>query len=166
MNLKLLRFQQLIKSILTSFALLFFFILLTPQGYAASTTPSVVLNPEQTTYDLRKYTEIYVDPTNQLTVQQVSSPSVSKNFTPLTVLKRQVYDARSWVRFHIDNPTDQVMHLFLTKKEPVRIKAWTLYTQNQQGQLTEWPDDVDSSFQVFLFLIILSSSQELALWQL
>jgi len=141
--LKLLGLQQL--------ALLFLFIFLGQPGYAAS-APPVVLNPQQTTYDLRQNIEIYIDPTNQLTIQQVSSPEIVKKFIPFTALKnKRQYDTTSWVRFRIDNPTDQAIHVFFTKTEPVRVKEWTVYTKNQQGQLLEIPRKTDASFQAFLF---------------
>ena len=132
--------------------LLFLFILLAQTGYAASTSV-VVLNPQQTSYNLRPHLEIYSDPTNRLTIQQVSSTDFSKNFVPFTALKKKQYDATGWMRFRIENPTDQLIHLFLTKGEPGRSSAngWFLYVKNQQGQLTELPRNIGFSFQAILF---------------
>ena len=82
------------KTTLKNFILLFLFIFLAHPGYAAS-APSVVLNLEQTTYDLRPHMEIYFNPTNQLTIQQISNPDFSKNFIPFATLKNKTrYDTR------------------------------------------------------------------------
>lgn len=122
--------------------------LIMPQVYADININPVVLNTQQATFDLQPHAEIYFDPTNKLTVQQVSNLHFILHPTQKTELRTAT---TNWVRFKVMNPTDQDIELFLTNATSMHANNIFVYIQNQQGQFSEVPRKIVSSFQPFLF---------------
>lgn len=116
--------------------------------------PLVVINEDQKIYDLTHYMEMYLDKTQNLSIEDVSNPIFSHNFFHYNFSKQTEYKkyiVSAWLRFAIYNPLSKDSQLFLTIDIPNQYNGWTLY--EQKGDQFIESTTVKKSLEVTLFPI-------------
>lgn len=80
--------------------------------------PLIKLTPEFTQANLSQYADILVDPSLQLTVDQVASMPIANNFAPATSAILHKADLRNvyWLRLGIDNPLHETRMLAINMR--------------------------------------------------
>src|SRR3990167_4625400 len=106
------------------------------KGAFSAIAPPVVIEPNQSTYELANHMEMYIDRTHQLTLQEVTDPSFSKRFIMYNFVEQSSaknYDQSVWLRFRVVNDTSNDVQLFLTKNFPNQYTDWMLYKETSAG---------------------------------
>lgn len=120
--------------------LFFLFFLLLTKNIFAITAPAIVLNPEQKTYDLRPYIEMYADEDKQANSQNIAQENFTGQFVPYNkILLAQAKDSEInvWLRFKVINPTQRSIQLFLTTDFSNYYNGWNLYLAKNDGTLVK-----------------------------
>ncbi len=97
----------------------------TPSGAA----PLVKITADFTQVDLADYADLLVDPSHDLTVEQIAHGPTANNFAPANKVIFQRTDPNSayWLRFGVDNPLSEatILALNLRTSDDVRLAAFS-----------------------------------------
>ncbi|MFT3931825.1 MAG: response regulator [Spongiibacteraceae bacterium] len=80
--------------------------------------PLIKITHEFTRADLSQYADILVDPSLQLTIDQVATSPIANNFAPATSALFQKADRRNvyWLRLGVDNPLHETRMLAINRR--------------------------------------------------
>lgn len=110
----------------------------------------IVLSQATDSYNASNYAEVYRDSSGKLTINQVVDPAFRHHFTPYIYYDHNKYpNVTTWLRFQINNPTPNVMTLFLDG-ESNRDNGWSGY-KFESGALTQLK--TIHAFPVILYLL-------------
>lgn len=130
---------------------------------AAPALPTVMINPDQESYDLAPYLEMYLDDTNKATINEIIRPQYDNLFIPYSrkiQTQYKNYGKSTWARFQVFNPLQHDVEYFLALDIPNQYRGWKLF-EKLGGQYRMVPYEVDAQHILMFPIRIHAQTKEI-----